>query len=105
MIQYYLFENFTIYILISNLLAFSGMISLCYAQNAVTWILSVELMFLGAIINLVTFSLFYYNAEGFIYVLLLLILVTAESAIGLSLIIHYFSHKKNSNIESYNTKI
>jgi len=63
-------------------------------------------MFLGAIVNLITFSLFYYNAEGFIYVLLLLILIAAESAIGLSLIIHYFSHKKNSNIESYNnTKI
>jgi len=105
-LEYLLLKNLSTYILISNVLIISGIISVIFAQNAITWLLSVELIFLGSIINFLVFSIFYYNPEGYIYTLIILILVAAESAVGLTLIIYYFTLKKNINIETYtNIKI
>jgi len=100
--DFFFFYNFDIYILLSNILFISGLVNVSIAQNAIIWLLSIELIFLASIINFLIFSLYYYNVDGYIYSLAIIILAAAESAIGLILIIWYFSNKKNVNIDSYN---
>lgn len=56
-------------------------------KNFLVTMMSVELMYLGAVSSFVLYSAVSHDSRGAIYALLLLILVACESAIGLGILI------------------
>ena len=101
-----LIENLNFYLILANTIFLGGLLNLLIARSPIIWLVSIELLFISSFLNFIIFSIYYYNIEGFIYSLLILILAAVESALGLSLIILFFHHNKRINIEFYkeNTK-
>lgn len=101
-----LIDNLNFYIILANTIFLSGLLNTLVARSPIVWLLSVELLFIGSFLNFIIFGTYYYNIEGFIYSLLILILAAVESALGLSLIVLFFKRNKKADIEFYieNTK-
>jgi len=97
-----LLENINFYVVLANIIFIGGILNILIARNTITWLVSVELLFLSSFLNFISFSVYYFNIEGFIYSLIILILAAVESALGLALIALYFSRKKQANIDFYN---
>ena len=97
----FLLENLKYLVIVSNFIFVGGILSTLVAQNAIAWLISIELLFISAFLNFISFSLYYLNIEGFIYALIILIFAAIESAIGLSLISIHFSRNKRLNFDFY----
>ena len=101
-----LLENINFYVILANIIFIGGILNIIIARNTIVWLVSIELLFLSAFLNFISFSVYYFNIEGFIYALIILILAAIESALGLSLIALHCSKKKQASIDFYkdNTK-
>ena len=97
----FLLENLKYLVIISNFIFVGGILSTLVAQNAIAWLVAIELVFISCFLNFISFSLYYLNIEGFIYALIILIFAAMESAMGLSLIAIHFSRNKRLNFDFY----
>jgi len=83
-------------------LYFLGLLGIIFNyKNFLITMMSVELMYLGAVSSFVIYSTFTHNHAGLIYGLILLILAACESAIGLGLLIVLYRFGRSIEFEAY----
>ena len=75
------------YLLLSAAVFCIGVFGVLVRQNALMFLMSVELMLNAANINLVAFALFYGNLTGQVFALFILGLAAAEVAVGIGIIL------------------
>jgi NADH-quinone oxidoreductase subunit K len=81
---------------------FLGLVGIVFNyKNFLVTMMSVELMYLGAVSSFVIYITFTHDPSGLIYSLLLLILAACESAIGLGLLIVLYRFGRSIEFESY----
>ena len=96
-----LLENLKYLVIVSNFICVGGVLSTLVSQNAIAWLIAIELVFISSFLNFISFSLYYLNIEGFIYALIILIFAAIESAMGLAFIAIHFSRNKRLNFDFY----
>ncbi len=80
-----------------------GLIIILTKRNIVVVLMGVELMLNAANINLVAFSqLDPDRIRGQVFVLFVLVIATAEAAVGLALLIQVYRHYRSSNLDEIN---
>ena len=70
-------------------------------SNMLITILCIELSYIGIITAFLTNAVYFSSPKGYIYTLIILISVAAESAIGLGLIIVLYTFGKSINFTDY----
>ncbi len=75
------------YLLLSAGVFCAGLFGILVRQNALHFLMSVELMLNAANINLVAFALFHGNLTGQVFALFAIALAAAEVAIGIGIIL------------------
>jgi NADH:ubiquinone oxidoreductase subunit K len=75
------------YLLLSAAVFCTGLFGILVRQNALMFLMSVELMLNAANINLVAFSLYWGNLTGQVFALFVIGLAAAEVAIGIGIIL------------------
>jgi NADH:ubiquinone oxidoreductase subunit K len=75
------------YLLLSAVLFCIGLFGILTRQNALLYLMSVELMLTGANINFVAFSFQYGNLTGQVFSLFVIALAAAEVAVGIGIIL------------------
>jgi len=68
-------------------------------KNILITLMSIELMLLAVNLNFVIFSIYLDDIIGYIFVLFILTVAAAESAIGLAILTTYFRLKTNIQID------
>jgi NADH-quinone oxidoreductase subunit K len=68
-------------------------------KNVIAILMSIELMLLSVNINFVAFSAYLGDLTGQIFSIFILTVAGAEAAIGLAIVVVYFSNRKNIEIE------
>jgi len=97
--------NLTNLLSTTTLLFFIGLIGLILnRKNIIITIMSLELLLLAINFNFILFSLYLNDILGQIFVFFILTVAGAESAIGLALLIKYYSFKSNIQFEKISTK-
>lgn len=69
-------------------------------KNIISLLMSIELMLLAININFVAFSSQMQDLVGQIFAIFVLTVAGAEAAIGLAILVAYFNHTKNIEIEN-----
>tara|TARA_B100001964_G_C14009783_1_gene498757 strand:- start:155 stop:463 length:309 start_codon:yes stop_codon:yes gene_type:complete len=72
-------------------------------KNLIIILMSLELILLSANINFVSFSNYYENIAGQIFVFFNLSIAAAEAAVGLAIIVIFFRKKDSIHIDNINT--
>lgn len=80
-----------------------GIIGVLSRRNALILFLSVELMLNAANLLFVTFSNFWGNQVGLVWVFFVLVVAAAEAAVGLAIIINLFRSKQMVDVDQYNS--
>ena len=68
-------------------------------KNIIVILMSIELILLAVNINLVSFSVFFNDLIGQIFVLFILTVAAAEAAIGLAIIVAYYRNTGTVHVE------
>jgi len=92
------------YLILSAILFGIGLIGVLLRRNAVTILLSVEIMLNAANINLVAFSKYVTPAaaSGQMFALFIMAIGAAEVAVGLALILTIYKTMKSVNLDDLN---
>ncbi len=90
------------YVVLSFLLFGIGAIGVLTRRNAIIVLMSLELMFNAANINLVAVSYFRPDLTGQIFSIFTITVAAAEVAIGLGLVIALFRNKEAINVDEFN---
>ena len=72
-------------------------------KNIIVVLMSIELILLAVNINLVSFSVFFNDLIGQIFVLFILTVAAAEAAIGLAIIVAYYRNTGTVHVEEINS--
>tara|TARA_Y100001960_G_C14575059_1_gene777828 strand:- start:31 stop:339 length:309 start_codon:yes stop_codon:yes gene_type:complete len=72
-------------------------------KNLIIVLMSIELILLSANLNLISFSNYYQNIIGQIFVFFTLSVSAAEAAVGLAIIVIFFRKKDSIHIDDINT--
>ena len=95
-ITYYLYLSITIFTI--------GLIGIFLnRKNLIVLLMSIELILLSANINFVSFSNYYKDISGQIFVFFNLSVAAAEAAVGLAIIVIFFRKKDSIHIDDINT--
>ncbi len=90
------------YVILSLILFVLGVIGLMIRRNFITVLMSVELIFNAANLNLIAFSDRLGNLSGQIMAIFIITIAAAEAAIGLGLIIALERLKRTVNLDDAN---
>jgi len=90
------------YLLLSATLFAIGMIGVLVRRNVILVLMSLELMFNAANINLIAVSYFRPDLTGQIFTIFTITVAAAEVAIGLGLVIALFRNKEVINVDEFN---
>ena len=71
-------------------------------KNVIILLMSIELMLLAVNINLVAFSSFLGDLVGQVFTLFVLTVAAAEAAIGLAILVSFFSNRGTIAVEDVN---
>ena len=72
-------------------------------KNLILIVMSIEIMLLAVSFNFITFSYYLNDVKGQIFVIFILTIAAAESAIGLAILMAYFRNKGNIEVQTLNT--
>jgi NADH-quinone oxidoreductase subunit K len=72
-------------------------------KNVIIMLMSIELILLSVSINFVTFSAYLGDLFGQVFVMFVLTVAAAESAIGLAILMIYFRNRGSIAVEDVNT--
>ena len=84
------------------LFAFAAVGIFLNRKNLIVLLMCVELMLLAVNMNFVTFSRFWGDLNGQIFVFLILTVAAAEAAIGLAILMLLFRNKSSIDVEELN---
>jgi len=91
------------YLIVSNFLFLCGLTGLFLTKkHIILWLLSIELIFLAINYNFIVFSVFLDDLLGQFYVLSILALSAAEAAIGLAILVIFFSLRGGISLDLIN---
>lgn len=90
------------YLAISVALFVIGMIGVITRKNAIVVFMCVELMLNAVNLSLVTFSRYYNDPAGSMFVFFVMCVAAAEAVVGLAIIIAMFRNKQNIDINNFN---
>ena len=90
------------YLLLSAALFAIGAIGVLVRRNVILVLMSLELMFNAANINLIAVSHFRPDLSGQIFTIFTITVAAAEVAIGLGLVIALFRNKEAINVDEFN---
>ena len=90
------------YLLLSAILFAIGMVGVLVRRNVILVLMSLELMFNAANINLIAVSRFQADLTGQIFSIFTITVAAAEVAIGLGLVIALFRNKEAINVDEFN---
>jgi NADH-quinone oxidoreductase subunit K len=89
-------------LLFAVLFFFFGLFGIIFRQkNFLSLLICLEVLILGAIMIFIFIGVTYYEGYGFIYALLLMVISTVETAIGLSLLLMIYKKKGNLIISNF----
>lgn len=90
------------YIALSAFLFIIGMVGVLIRRNAITILLSIELMFNAVNINFIALSHYLQSIAGQIFVFFVITVAAAEAAVGLAIVIHIFRTRATINVDDIN---
>lgn len=91
------------FILLSSIIFTIGLSSIFInRKNIIAILMSIELMLLAVNINFITFSAQINDLTGQIFAIFVLTVAGAEAAIGLAILLIYFSNNQNIDTNSLN---
>ncbi|OZG32360.1 NADH-quinone oxidoreductase subunit NuoK [Rickettsia endosymbiont of Culicoides newsteadi] len=91
------------YLILSALIFSIGMVGLfMHRKNVITILMSIELMLLAVNINFVAFSAYAHEISGQIFSIIILTIATAETSIGLAILLVYFRNKGSIELSDMN---
>ena len=71
-------------------------------RTIITMIMSIELMLLSIGINFISFSIYLHNYIGQIFFIFIITVVSAEAAIGLSILMAHYKNKRSITLKDFN---
>ena len=93
----------TYYLYLSIIVFTIGLIGIFLnRKNLIVLLMSIELILLSANINFVSFSNYYQNIEGQIFVFFNLSIAAVEAAVGLAIIVIFFRKKDSIHVDDIN---
>lgn len=91
---------------ITSIVFFIGLLGIVLnRKNILIIIMSIELLLLAVNLNFATFSIYYDDVVGQIFVLFILSIAAAESAIGLAIITVFYRLKNSIQLKPIKSKI
>jgi NADH-quinone oxidoreductase subunit K len=91
------------YLVLSAAVFCTGLFGVLTRQNALMFLMSVELMLNAANINLVAFSFYWGNVTGQVFTLFTMALAAAEVAIGIGIILVLYRNFDDVNVTEATT--
>jgi len=92
------------YVTLSSILFFISMVGIFLnRKNMIILLMCIELLLLAVNINFVAFAHYLSQLSGQVFVFFVLTVAAAESAIGLSILVALFRHRKTINVDDLNT--
>ena len=89
-------------LIVSAALFALGVIGVLWRREAITILMSIELMLNSANLAFITISRIHGGAEGQIYVFFIMTLAAAEAAVGLAIVIALFRLKDSTSVDGVN---
>ena len=89
-------------LIISAALFTMGVIGVLWRREAITILMSIELMLNGGNLAFITFSRISGAADGQVYVFFIMTLAAAEAAVGLAIVLALFRLKKTTSVDDIN---
>jgi NADH-quinone oxidoreductase subunit K len=89
-------------LIISAALFTMGVIGVLWRREAITILMSIELMLNGGNLAFITFSRISGAADGQVYVFFIMTLAAAEAAVGLAIVIALFRLKRSTSVDEIN---
>jgi len=90
------------YLVLSAFMFSAGIVGVLTRRNAIVVFMSIELMLNSANLTLITFSSFFGDTVGQLFVFFVMTVAAAEAAVGLAIIIAIFRNKLTINIDEIN---
>jgi NADH-quinone oxidoreductase subunit K len=87
------------YLILSALLFASGAVGVLTTRNVIVLLMGVEVMLNGANVALVAAARNWGQAEGLVYVFIVMTVAAAEAAVGLALVIAVYRKSKSLNVD------
>lgn len=94
--------DISIMIFISMMMLAIGMTGVMIKRNPLILFLCIELMLNAANLLFVTFSYYWGNETGLVWVFFVLVVAAAEAAVGLAIVINLLRSKKIVDIDQFN---
>jgi NADH-quinone oxidoreductase subunit K len=89
------------YVALSLLLFIIGAVGVMTRRNAIIALMSIELMFNAATINLVAFSAQLEDISGHVFGVFVIAIAAGEAAVGLAILLALFRNKQSINLDDY----
>jgi len=89
------------YILLGSLLFLIGAVGFLIRRNVFLMFMSVELMMNGVNICLVSFSRYFHDMAGQVFVLFVMTVAAAEAAVGLAIILLLFRNRETLDADAF----
>lgn len=90
------------YLTVSALLFFIGMAGFISRKNVFIMFLSLELMLNGINLSFVTFSRYFQEMSGHVFVFFVIAVAASEAAISLALVILLYKNRQTIDVDAYN---
>lgn len=90
------------YIILCSVLFCIGIAGLIYRRNAITLIMSIEIMLNAANLLFAAFSAYNGNGNGQVFVFFIMVVAAAEVTVGLALIVLMQRNLKSIDIDLFN---
>lgn len=91
-----------LYLAVSAALFTLGVIGVLTRRNAIVVFMCIELMLNAVNLSLVTFSRYWNDPAGTMFVFFVMCVAAAEAVVGLAIIIALFRNRQNVNIDEVN---
>ena len=92
-------QSLDAYLVISGILVSIGTFGFLARRNAISMLMSIELMWNAANIAFIAFSRAWLNNVGHIFAFLVITVAAAEAAIGLAIVVVVFRNAKNVDVD------
>lgn len=91
------------YLVLSAILFSIGAAGVFTRRNVISIFLCIELMLNSVNLTLVTFSSFFHDITGQLFVFMVMTVAAAEAAVGLAIIVLIFRNKQTLNVDDAST--
>ena len=89
-------------LMLSAMLFAIGVLGVLLRRDAITILMSIEIMLNAANLTFITFARMFDSAEAQIYVFFIMTLAAAEAAVGLAIVIALFRLRDSTDVDKLN---